>query len=411
MNKIKQISVILVAIMMALMFSCKKENNIIDKKEKTEAIKKSNSLSIPFETEESLKSSNATSLDQNAEIVHYKVMRNFAIQDFVSEFKSILEYDGDFSFSEFPIIIYDYNSKPKYYEFIVFQQGVPKATITTFAQKNTDDVVAFALPFVRDFSLYNPTDDFFEGEYPNNPYTGIVNAYGSIASNLFDNDSEASVEPLPIDDIEKLSDLYNFLPSEDIEEINLNGGISEIEAEISTERTDGQTFWAEEFPNFNSLIEESDEEIILKAETGKTTATTYKTPHYYNTNLKKTRWSVDCGPAVTAWVFRGFYSNYNGIHVRIHGNSQTQNFRISNITNTSRWDFWNATSVSSLRNEMGNQDGGLLADIYDEGNTKWNGVLAGMTWPSGMNKALKSVTNNNYKFSYTSNIYKHIKKQ
>ena len=380
------------------MYQCKKElpQETID----TKTI----DANIPFETEESLISSGATSLEKDNEIVHYKVMRNLAIKEIVANYKEELNINGFFSLSEHPVIIYNYDSKPAYYEFIVFQNNEPTSTITTFANKKTDDIAAFLLPFVRDFSSYNEKDDFFIGLYPGNPYIGDASNYGQQPSSLYDKARDRNIEALPVSDIQKLEDLYAMMPDED--KLEIGNGKEEIRQEILQEEEEGKVFWNAKFSEFEDLITQSDEEIFSLSVANKTNATIYKTPHYYNSNLQKTRWSVDCGPAVTAWIYRGLYSSYNSVNIRMHPSSDLGNFDFQG--SRSRWWF-SATSLSALNTEIGNQDGGLLHDIYDEGNTLWNGGLAGMTWPSGMQKALKNVTNSKYRFHYISNIHLHIK--
>ena len=58
---------------------------------------------------------------------------------------------------------------------------------------------------------------------------------------------------------------------------------------------------------------------------------------------------------------------------------------------------------------MGNQDGGLLHRIYQEGNTAWTGPFAGITYPGGMTDALRDITDDNYRYHYIADIYTYIK--
>ena len=41
---------------------------------------------------------------------------------------------GNYTLTERPVIIYDYDSRPKYYEFGIIQNGLVVATITTIAE-------------------------------------------------------------------------------------------------------------------------------------------------------------------------------------------------------------------------------------------------------------------------------------
>lgn len=366
--------------------------------------------SIPFETEESLTASGATSLDKKSDIVHYKVMRNLAMKEIVANYSEVLQIKDSFALSEYPVIIYNYDSRPAYYEFIVLQNNQPISTVTTFADKKTDDILAFLLPYVRDFSQYDNNDDFFIGLYPGNPYLGDASNYGQTPASLYDKAENRTVEALPVSDIQKLEDLYAMMPDEDKQEIGIGKDL--IRQEIIQEEEEGRAFWDAKFVEFNKLINQSDEEIFSTATSGKTNSTIYTTPHYGNNCLERTYWNVACGPAVTAWIYRGFESYYNNTYIRVHGNTLLDPQFIDE-GNLSRWQNeisrGETQNLADLNAFMGNSDGGLLHRIYDRGNTTWSGLLAGMTWPTGMNRALKDVTNSTYKFSYVINIHLHIK--
>lgn len=289
----------------------------------------------------------------------------------------------------------------------MYQNSLPVATITTFADKKTDDLIAFLLPFVRDYSQYNAEDDFFIGLYPGNPYIGSAANYGSTPTSLYDKANDTYVTVPPVSDIQKLEDLYNMLPNED--KLEIGGGKQEIIAEITQEQNEASTYWQGKFVEFQDLIAQSDAFFKTDLQVQKTTATVYGTPHLNNDKLQRTRWAVDCGPAVTAWIYRGLYSSYNNVPIRIHGDSPiTDLFIPNNTAGRSRWDF-TSTTLSGLNTEMGNSDGGLLYKIYEQGNTVWTGVTRGMTLPTGMQKAIKKVTNSNYKATYVTNNHLHIK--
>lgn len=389
-----------------LIFSCKKE--VL---QETTKLKNSNAnipIQIPFETDASLTASGANSLEANHPIVHYKVMRALAYQEIQDNYAEDLNIKGNFSLSSYPVIIYNYNNTPAYYEFIVYQNNTPIATITTFAHKKTDDLIAFLLPFVRDYSLYNTTDDFYIGLYPGNPYIGNFSNYGTTPTTLYDKANDRYITPPPVSDIEKLEELYNMLPNDD--KLEIGGGKEEIKQEILLEESEANTYWQIKFNDFEALIATSDGLYKTEWQGNKTTATIYGTPHYNNTNLQRTRWIGDCGPAVIAWIYRGLYSSYNNVQIRIHGDAPISgNFRVNNTEGRSFWDPQNPNSLSELNTNMGNSDGGLLHKIYDEGNTVWSGPTAGATMPTGMQNAIKKTTNSNYKASYVANNHLHIK--
>ena len=160
------------------LFQCQKEKELLLNTKTIE-------ITIPFETEASLQNSGALSLNDKSHIVHYKVMRNFAIQEIEKHYKEDLKIISNYTLSTYPIIIYDYESKPAFYEFIIYDNSNNAiSTITTFANKKTDDLIAYILPFVRDYSQYDSNIDFFIGLYPGNPYLGDASNFGQVVDGI-----------------------------------------------------------------------------------------------------------------------------------------------------------------------------------------------------------------------------------
>lgn len=124
----------------------------------------SSNYTFPFASTELL-----STLIEDATYINPKLARKQAIID-LFEFSDVFEEIVDsksslqFRLSSKPIIIYDDNEEPKLYEFIVWNDGVPIATITTFAKKEVADISACVLPFIRDYSQKDALQ--FSAKYP-----------------------------------------------------------------------------------------------------------------------------------------------------------------------------------------------------------------------------------------------------
>ncbi len=104
--------------------------------------------------------------------------------------------------SEQPVIVYDYDSKPKLYEFIVKDtDGNPIGTVATFAKREVGTSIAFALPQVRDYehSTRSGSRKMFIGNYPNT-YSGIISRSGDAPTTMVNNYGDI-IDEMPNTDV------------------------------------------------------------------------------------------------------------------------------------------------------------------------------------------------------------------
>ena len=266
---------------------------------------------IPFATQNQL---DAWQGDPN--IVYYRTARMLAMIE--------LEYSSH-KVSERPVILFDFDSTPRYYEFIVTGgDGAPQSTICTYARKEQPAVVAFILPFLRE---YNPiaTKSFgthtFVLNYPSQFYYGFATRSGDAPASLFHLDGrlEQEIPPVqhlldPIEQMERLGDdFFNAMGIED-----LTTQKAAIADAFYAEKEAAVTYWEQV-----ALIEE---ELIAQEKKGwmQTKATTtrideFVLPQYDTEQMQKTRWMGGCGPSALANMYRGLYDSYKGFYLPLWG--------------------------------------------------------------------------------------------
>ena len=203
----------------------------------------------------------------NKEIVNYKLSREMALFD-LKDFQEELYKDReDLTLSEFPVIVYDNDSNPKYYEFIVLNNGKAVGTITSFAKKEVPGFTAYVFPFVRNYSEENATK--YSEAYPN---TGVIENGNS--------------------------------------NITARKTLSEEELKI---REEAKVFW-EEIDTSDSETNDSSTAAFVRAWNEE-----YIIPEFRNDALLRTRWIGACGPAALAWLYRAYYPTYKGTYYPLHG--------------------------------------------------------------------------------------------
>lgn len=118
--------------------------------------------SIPYADIEVLKT-----FQNNKEVIDFRFSKKAALVEmygFNAEFATLTS-NPQFSLSEFPVVVYDTDGFPKFYEFIVLDgDSVPTATITCFAKKEVTDFTACVLPFIRSYSDLRTLQ--YTSEYP-----------------------------------------------------------------------------------------------------------------------------------------------------------------------------------------------------------------------------------------------------
>ena len=249
-------------------------------------------------------------------IVYYRTARMLAMIE--------LEYSSH-DVSERPVILYDFDSTPRYYEFIVTgEDGAPLSTICTYARKEQPAVVAFILPYIRE---YNTIGTKFSGtqtfvlNYPGQLYYGLTTRSGEAPVSLFHPDGrlEPEIPPVqhqldPMEQMERLGD--DYFHAMGIEDLTTQKAA--IADALHAEREAAAAFWEQV-----ALIEQ---ELIAQEKKGwiQTKATTtrmdeFVLPQYDTEQMQKTRWSGGCGPSALANMYRGLYDSYKGVYLPLWG--------------------------------------------------------------------------------------------
>jgi hypothetical protein len=387
--------------------------------------------SIPFADEQSLQE-----IASNPVNISYGVARKLTAVEMELGIKETMDWYGA-KLSEKPVVIYDGKSNAKYYEFIVSdQQGKELGTITTYAQKKADMVVAYVLPFVRDYSALNTKGNNYRlinGGYPSRVLLGVIGKSGEEPSAIIDPETSETVTSVPSDDTQSLIDALANLSEEEKASFNITDVsviIDEVQQKDIQNKENAEEFW-EIIDSMTSEIEStSDEDIISTVNESKsewTSYDTYRIPAFYNNGMYYTRWNGWCGPSAIAWIYRGLYSSYyNGSYIPLYGSSSFARGALRVISN-SRGSYVFSSSADSdndkIRNDLdkdwvnaqsASSDGGLYAKIAEKSGLysyRWLASNDGITFPSGLSSALSTVTNGVYALSgaYVTAGHDHIR--
>lgn len=309
-------------------WGCQKMDNLEESVSKPKSLS-SNARFIPYESVSKLKE-----LQSNEQLVDYEFSRKAALLDmnsFRNEFGELTD-KPEFSLSEIPVVVYDTDGLPKFYEFIVMDgNSEPVATITSFAKKEVMDFTACVLPFIRNYTSSKAL--LYSAEYPYTTESSLPTR--SLSKNVTDRFS----------DIDSTNDIEAFWNNADSQKADI----------ISTEDI-----------------------AFLKAhETPELRKTTYYTiPRFDKDNLKRTRFTGWCGPAAMAWVYRGFYSSYKGKYIPLHGESSQGGYNLN---------YQSAYNVSYYTEACE-----IYKDFERESKTL-SGLITGATMPDDFDKTVKSL--------------------
>ncbi len=330
-------------------------------------------------------------------IIHYKVARYYAYWEIENALSAPLGIEGtEYRLTAYPVIIYDYDSRPKYYEFGVIVNGVVVSGVTTIAKKESSNMISFIFeePLnYDDCGIYS----YFVGNYPSVFY-GTPSYPGNAPASLFMEDGITSVHNIPSCNI--LDNYANLIHSMDDTGRLLHADVINImSAEIAEMNTELADFWAEADAKKDSILRMSDEQIIAEVQQSvnqrSATWDEYIIPSY-NNNLKKTFWSGWCGPSAIAWAYRGLYSSYpigTAHYLRIHGNSSVGVFYT-----TPSFSYYDYSDDNNVYISSSCTDNGLYSALFGYCT---NGFGGHPMYINGMNKATKCVTNNNYAVNLT----------
>lgn len=401
----------------AIFISCNKDELSIGETS-ISSIKSIDVSTIPFTDETTLEE-----ISSNPENVPYTTARKLAIIEMETGINESMEWNGT-SLSKKPIVVYDKNSKAKYYEFIVSDESSNTiGTVTACALKEADASISHVLPYVRDYSNFTTKGSDYKlisGGYPTRILLGITGKSGESVSSVVDPETGESVSNIISEDAQGMIDALLLLTEAERDSIGITNldsiinGINEKDALNEQYATD---FWA----TMDSLTEGTDsitdEEIVASINESKGTKSwtsydEYIIPRYNETNLKRTRWNGWCGPSALAWIYRGLYSSYKGTKLPLYGDSdfykkgyreksgKRGNYDFNDDNDDDDDGFVNDLDEDWVNNQSKNADGGLYAKLAkDSWMYAWVRLTENQNGPTtriGLNRALNYVTNFKY---------------
>ena len=378
-------SVTLTVLIGAGFYACKKDDVFSDNYQRRHS-------KICYATEKEL-----TQFDNDREIIHYKVARYVAYEEIENCLSEFMELDkGSYRLTDLPVIIWDYDSRPKYYEFGIIVDGQLVKTITTLAKKEATNMCCFMFNEVIEHPEIGGYK-FFAGNYPNVFY-GMPSNPGSSPSFLLDETGENTFADIPSCDIlENYTRLIESMDDESRE--NHQTAIENMKNEIAEFNQGLAVFWSELDAIKDEILEMTDEDILAKFQTKSLKANLsdiYKIPQYDNPKLMLTRWRGWCGPSAISWIYRGLYSFYpksnTSNRIRIKGDGSYNSFYDGA---TAYYDFWDDALVPTTSPKT---DHGLYLRLRQEC------VKTGISYPmyqAGMNRGMKAITDNRYGIDLT----------
>lgn len=276
-------------------------------------------------------------LQASKDIINYEIARKAALVDMASFYDEFSELGAitPYSLSPEPVVIYEETGEPKFYEFIVSDsKGVSFATITTFARKEVNTFSACVLPYVREYSLEN--SQIYSSVYPEIPTKSQLRS---------------------ISDHNLLGDTPDILTENEVND-----------------------FW-QKIENSSQVFDVSDEVLLQTSQSSLRSLEHYTIPRFNKDNLKRTRFTGWCGPAAMAWVYRGFFTHYQGDKIPLHGDS----FSSYDHAKYSMYQNSENRNTSYISDKCP-----LIKDIEVKSRTL-NGIIKGATLPDDFDRTVEEI--------------------
>ena len=316
---------------------------------------------IPFATEAELHAIDTS----DPEVIPWKFARTMLYFDL--RFYEAEEHGWQSAtLSERPVIIYDSRSRPRYYEFIVHENGDAIGTMTAYARKVSTNTLSHVLPYTRDYeydtvsskgSAYAQVDI----HYPRSVGIGILSKSGDDVFGVADIHTGEAVDAAALDEqrerdvnewvsdpdirdaLEDMAEYYSeqqySISDGDVSDSTDNseedapsahpigGDIRSIIDTIETQQEEFEkrvvAYWDMMAQLPDPLPEIDDAEIDEFAIDTKWKFFGYesrgnrhqRTQITYNEALLRTQWRGWCVPSAIAWAYRIFYDSYKGTYL------------------------------------------------------------------------------------------------
>ena len=381
-------------------------------------------------------------MDEPFDVIHFNIARFLAETELMAGANYALSPSVNPSDSWYltplPRVVYNYNNSPKYYEFGYVCNGQIVATVTTYARKEIDGVIAYLFAEPLDYSC--PELDYYIGDYPNR-------YYGSEGVCYLKNCNEPlgyEMSESGTTDEEERDLMWWQMPEEDREAILLD--MEEQDEDLDEFIAERDEYWetVDEYVNDNLFQYLSDDSVFLEVDSLNLnyilnqeyneythcfiinqllellqyqvgyddTGTLYE---YSDPRLQLTHWSGFCGPAACAWIYRGKYSDFNGYYLPLIGDGTRSNryffdyFMERNyavyVYDNSQLDDFDGDPFTEYIMISELADSGLTACFYAETVPFWWNGWQFPLYHDGLNRGFATATNNQYKVTLTCTPY------
>ncbi len=335
-----------------------------------------------------------------------------------------MAYNNELLLSSRPAVVYDYEDKPYYYEFLVIFRGNIVATITVAAQPHTDEIIHYVFPSSLTYNTYDFQYRRYIGDYPNVYYgNGTGNGQYFQVKECEDGsicEEEVEGEELVSNPYDALIAKFGHIPTEDIDFMNQD--LSEV-AEYAVNEHDETVFgscdailsslsnhddvtgyWETMIANYgtssecqfspltNEILSMIDEQLseVENSVVG-------FLPEYDNHLLRLTTWSDACGPSIMSWLYRGKYDNYKGHYLPIFGQGYTSGWYYEYPTHSVYAMGGPAHDKNERAARSYSTDNGLYFTFYVETIPAGSGDAL---YQGGMTRGLEYATNNQYTIKF-----------
>lgn len=338
----------------------------------------------------------------------------------------MIEHPDQLLFASRPVIVYDYNNRPYYYEFPLIFNNKIVSTVTVAAQPHSEELIHYVFPATILYSTYDFQYNRYIGEYPSVYYGyGDGTYYKPKECNIDSECLELVVDEYLINDpYESLLYKYADIPTEErtlIDSVLQEDPIADDGTEIYNLETliynwvfptDYSDFWLAkvyryhlsnsefEVPSTCQFSPLSDAVMIMIEEQLNeiTNSVTGFLSEYDNNYLRLTTWADACGPAIMSWLYRGKYDNFRDFYLPIYGDGNGTDWRYLVYPTHSIYAIGGEAHEQEDRREISSAiDNGLYYEFYKETIPAGSGDAL---YQGGMRRGLEYVTNGEYSIKF-----------
>lgn len=206
--------------------------------------------------------------------------------------------------------------------------GNQLATVTCFAQKQSNPIIRNVMPFVRNYNNKAVTKSanqkvIDDGVYPSRIHYGIVTKSGGKTSGLINGLTGKNEKVKNLTPEEQKEFLQNLTQKEreNIGITNLSDYLGKVEKVIQESQKENKEYWDTMDMVATNIIKMTDEEIEEKLAAERTKGGHVNEDHVISRyeQIEDLIWHDYCGPSAMSWVYRGLYSSYYAFDIPSSG--------------------------------------------------------------------------------------------